>query len=182
MPTDGSARPSDSVRRHVRKCVESGYTTSAAWDWPAFARVFMQTRQRQDFGLAIGPGAMETLARSLEQHGLAWMLHAVDPGGEIVASHVVLAAPGLPAAMMWVAGVATTSLASGVGPWLMLEVAAEIGRRGHPVWDLCGADLEGVARFKADLGARLEHYFQVGAPLDPWGRLYGLAKRVVRGR
>jgi hypothetical protein len=83
---------------------------------------------------------------------------------------------------MWLAGGVRAHLASGVGSWLMLEVASELGRRGHAEWDLCGADLKGVARFKGELGARLEHYFEVKAPLGPWARGYGLVKRLVRPR
>lgn len=180
LATDGTARPSDSVRRHLRKCAEAGLVTTDEWDWPGFWNVFDDTRRRQGFPLPLSRDKMERLASGLRERGVAWMLHARAPGGPTLASHIVLSAPGMSTASMWVAGVVTTELASGVGSWLMMEVAAELGRRGHTEWDLCGADLEGVARFKAELGSRLEHYFEVDAPLDAWGHAYRLARSLVR--
>jgi hypothetical protein len=166
-----SVRPADSVRRHVRKCVEAGVRFDAAWDIERFWRIFDETRERQGFDFSLGKTEFLALAASLQQAGLAWMATAVTAAGEPVSSQIVLSIPGTATAFMWVAGTRREHLASGVSAWLMLEIAAEAARRGHRAWDLCGADYPSVARFKRELGATLGHYFQVEAPrsaLESW--------------
>ncbi|MBI1798700.1 MAG: GNAT family N-acetyltransferase [Candidatus Eisenbacteria bacterium] len=164
-------RPADSVRRHVRKCAEAGVTFDRAWDLEKFWSILDETRERQGFKVSLSRASFFALAKSLRDAGLAWMATALSAGGEAVSSQIVLSVPGTPGAFMWVAGSRRSHLASGVSAWLMLEIAAEAGRRGHRFWDLCGADYPNIARFKRELGATLGHYFQVEAPrsaLERW--------------
>ncbi len=172
---------SDSVRRHLRKCREAGFTMSYDWDLERFWSVFDVTRQRQGFGLRLAPAAFKGLAESLARGGLAWMATALTAEGAPAASQIVLAVPGTPGAYMWVAGAAEQHLVSGVSAWIMVEIAAECGRRGHRFWDLCGADLPRVARFKSELGGTLQHYFQVDAPRGPIERAWELARAASAG-
>jgi Acetyltransferase (GNAT) domain len=170
-------KPADSVRRHVRKCVEAGVTFETAWDLDTFWSVFDETRERQGFGLSLGKDAFFALAKSLGDTGLAWMATARSATKEAISSQIVLSIPGTPTAFMWVAGTRKAQLSSGVSGWLMLEIAAEAGRRGHRAWDLCGADYPSIARFKRELGATLGHYFQVEAPRSALERLALSLKR-----
>ena len=171
---------SDSARRHVRKCRDAGMTTSGEWDLARFWELFRGTQERQGFGIRLDRGTFERLAQGLHDAGMAWMVTVATNSGEPAASQIVLAVPGTPGAFMWVAGARTDLLASGVSTHVMNEIAAEAGRRGHRAWDLCGADLPGVARFKAELGGELVSYFQVDAPRS-WSELgYEAIRRIVR--
>lgn len=156
--------PTDSVRRHVRKCVESGVRFDGAWDLDSFWGVFEETRERQGFDVRLGRERFFGLAKSLKDAGLAWMATARTAPGEPVSSQIMLGMPGTPTAFMWLAGTRREQLASGVSAWLMLEIASELARRGHRQWDLCGADYPNVARFKSELGSALQPYFQVESP------------------
>jgi GNAT superfamily N-acetyltransferase len=151
----------DSVRRHIRKCRESGCTLSTVWDLDAFGSVFDATRERQGFGLRLAPEAFRTLATQLHDAGLAWMASARSTDGRTLSSQIVLSVPGGRGAYMWTAGTHPEHLSSGVSAWLMVEIAAEARRRGHTFWDLCGADYPSIARFKSELGGTLTHYFQI---------------------
>ncbi len=181
LDTTAPLAVSDSVRRHLRKCREAGFTMSFDWDIARFWSVFDVTRQRQGFGLRLSPDDFRGLADALERAGLAWMATASTAAGEPAASQIVLSVPGTPAAFMWVAGAHAQHLASGVSSWIMVEIAAECGRRGHRTWDLCGADLPNVARFKGELGGALEHYFQIDAPRGAVERAWGLARTLASG-
>jgi len=178
LDLESPAKPADSVRRHVRKCVEAGTKFETTWDLETFWSIFDETRERQGFGASLDRGAFFTLAGRLGEAGLAWMATARTASGDPVSSQIVLSIPGTPSAFMWVAGTRREHLPSGVSAWLMLEIAAEARRRGHRVWDLCGADYPSIARFKRELGAKLEHYFQVDAPRSAFERLaLGLKRR-----
>jgi hypothetical protein len=157
----------DSVRRHLRKCRESGCTFTSEWDFDAFVSVFDQTRERQGFGIRLGAERFRSLANGLHDDGLAWMGSARSPAGETLSSQIVLSIPGTAGAYMWTAGTRPDQLSSGVSAWLMVEIAAEAGRRGHRYWDLCGADYPSIARFKSELGGALRHYFRVSSPPSP---------------
>ena len=173
--------PSDSVRRHLRKCREAGFTMAWDWDLARFETVFEETRARQGFGLRLDRERFGRLADGLARAGLAWMATASTAAGEPAASQIVLAGPGRAGISMWVAGARTEHLPSGVSAWIMAEIAAEAARRGHASWDLCGADIPAVARFKGELGAKLEVYYQVDAPRGPlekgWALVRGLTRR-----
>ena len=172
------AKPADSVRRHVRKCVEAGTKFETTWDLETFWVIFDETRERQGFGASLDRATFFALATKLGNAGLAWMATARTASGEPMSSQIVLSIPGTPTAFMWVAGTRGAHLSSGVSAWLMLEIAAEAARRGHHTWDLCGADYPSIARFKRELGAALQHYFQIDQPRSPIERLaLGLKRR-----
>lgn len=164
LDTAGEPQVTDSIRRHLRKGRESGCTFSADWDFDAFSSVFDETRRRQGFGIRLGAEAFRSLASALHADGLAWMASARSADGQTLSSQIVLSVPGAASAYMWTAGTRHDQLSSGVSSWLMVEIAAEAGRRGHAFWDLCGADYPSIARFKSELGGALRHYFQVTSP------------------
>jgi Acetyltransferase (GNAT) domain len=171
----------DSVRRHLRKCRESGCTLSTDWDFDRFWEVFDETRKRQQFGIRLDRETFRRLAERLHHAGVAWMVSGML-GGQMASSQIVLSIPGTAGAFMWTAGTRQEALSSGVSAWLMVEIAAEVRRRGHSTWDLCGADFPSVARFKSELGGTLEHYFQIDAPRSGVERAVRWARSLVGPR
>ncbi len=151
------------------------------WDLARFWSVFDVTRQRQGFGLRLSPAAFKELADSLAVGASRGWRPRSPPRVQPAASQIVLAVPGTRGAYMWVAGAGEEHLVVGVSAWIMVEIAAECGRRGHRSWDLCGADLPRVARFKSELGGTLEHYFQIDAPRGPIERAWELARAASAG-
>jgi len=171
---------SDSARRHVRKTHEAGFTTTAEWDFDDFWRPFASTSRRQGFAITLGADALRTVAERMHDAGMAWMIRVQNRQGSCVASQIVLGERETASAYMWLAGTEDDALASGASTRLMVSTAEEALRRGHREWDLCGADLPGVARFKGELGGELRTYFQVDAPRHPAARLMGWARGLVR--
>src|SRR5262249_21833640 len=160
----------------LRKATEAGTKLVGEWDLDALWRVFAETQGRQGFGVRLTRESFSRLAQSLHDGGLARMEIAVAANGEPAAGHIVLQVPGATAAYQWVAGTHSGHLKSGVSAWQTVESAAELGRRGVRSWDLCGADLASVARFKSDLGADLVVYYQVDAPRGAVESMYGAFK------
>ncbi len=177
----GGLPVTDSVRRHVRKCQESEMHVVWDWDLDRFWSVFSETKDRQGFGLRMDQQHFSRLADALHEAGIAWMATALTARGEPAAGQIMLSIPETPAVFMWTAGARSAYLSTGVSAWLMLEIAAEAHRsRGHVTWDLCGADLPGVARFKSELGGALCPYFEIRPPVSWLERGYARAKIAAR--
>jgi hypothetical protein len=177
-------RLADSVRRHLRKCREAGYEVDLNWSFDAFWDPFEATRRRQGFTTRLERSTLASAANDLHAAGEAWMVGIRAPDGRWVASQILVGGASSPTTGMWLAGSHDDALASGASSFLMVASAEEARRRGHRAWDLCGADLPGVARFKAELGADLRSYFQVSGPRSPLGsllRFAGGAARALRG-
>jgi hypothetical protein len=154
----------DSVRRHVRKCRDAGMTSRDAWDLEAFISIQQETQGRQGFGLGVTVSDFRSLADGLHGAGLASMISVHAASGEPVGSQIILTSPGSDRTHMWLAGTRPAFLRSGASSWLMVETARRARERGLQRWDLCGADLPGVSRFKAELGGTLTPHFEVRAP------------------
>lgn len=171
---------SATVRPRLRKAAEAGMKLVGDWNLDALWSVFAETQNRQDFGVRLTQDGFRRLAQSLHDGGLARMEIARAADGEPAAGHIVLAVPGTATAFQWVAGTHSRYFKSGVSAWQTVESAAELGRRGFQRWDLCGADLPSVARFKSDLGADLVVYFQVDAPRGAIEKIHGAIKASSR--
>lgn len=155
---------SHSVRKHVRKCTEGGFTANGDWDvergWPAIEA----TIKRQGVGIGMSRGDFCRLADSLHSAGLAYMTTALAPDGIAAAVRVQLAIPGAACAYDWAAGTRTPYLASGVSAWLVTQTIERSAALGFKRWDMCGAQFASVARFKSEFGGSLVHGFTVAAP------------------
>jgi hypothetical protein len=171
----------DSVRRHLRKCREAGLEAVEEWNVEAFREPFSATQARQGFAVRMSFPDLARAAERLHEAGEAWMVGVREPGGRWVAAQILLGANRSPTTYMWLAGASDDRLATGASSLLMVGSAEAAQRRGHTAWDLCGADLPGVARFKAELGAELRVYAQVTAPQTPLGSLLRLGARAARG-
>ena len=180
LDVTGPLRLRSSVRPSVRKCQEAGMTVDTTWDLDAFCPMFEETRERQGFAVRLSLADFRRLADALHGEGLAKMGIGRTAEGEPAAGVIQLAIPGTPVCFHWLAGTTSRHLTSGASAWLMAETAVEIGRRGHRSWDLCGADIPSVARFKGYLGGALTAYFEVDAPRGAIESAYGALKRLRR--
>lgn len=171
---------SHSVRKHIRKCSDAGFTVSWKWNMAHFWQVYQHTMSRQSFGIGMSKMQFFDLANQLYDAGLAWMGTAYEPAGTPVSSRIQLAVPGSGKLFDWVAGAHPAFLKSGVTPWLMVQFLREAYHREYHIWDLCGADYESIARFKSEFGGKIVHYFQVQSQNSFLEySLYGLS--MVRG-
>ena len=177
LSLDAEPAFSHAVRKHIRKCNEAGFTLSTDWNLAGFWQLYQQTQDRQRFSAGLDRGAFFELAEAMKGSAQAWMISALSPQGEMAASRIELSLPGSHCLFDWVAGGAPEFLASGVNPWLMRKPRPSARQRGYTLWDLCGADVEPVARFKGEFGGQLVHYFQVESP-RPW---FWQSLRALRG-
>lgn len=164
LDLEAGPQPTESLRRYLRKSAEAGFRATTDWDFSMFRQVFDETRERQAFAVEMSASGLERLGTALHGRGAAWMVTALLPDGRPASSQIMLNLPEGAKTYVWLAGTRSDLMSSGVSGWLMFEIAAEARRRGCRTWDLCGADYFGVAQFKAELGPRLEHYFEVDAP------------------
>lgn len=179
---------SHAVRKHIRKCTDAGYSISTDWNLQEFWQLYQQTQDRQRFSVGLDRGAFFELAEAMKACDQAWMITARSPRGEMATSRIELSLAGSTCLFDWVAGGDPAFLTSGVNPWLMTQTASLARQRGYALWDLCGADVEPVARFKSEFGGQLVHYFQIESP-QPWlwqslrdlrGAVANLKRRIAR--
>jgi hypothetical protein len=165
------------VRKHVRKCRESGAVLSLDWQFDRFRALAEDTTARQ--GLRSGMGMkyeeMELIAVRMRDAGLAWMATALTADGQALASRIELGIPDSSTLYDWVAGSLSDLFAFGGNAWLMTEVAEEARRRGYSKWDLCGANYRNIAKFKSQLGGDLVHGWNLVSPPSRRERWYQAA-------
>ncbi|MHB1097273.1 MAG: GNAT family N-acetyltransferase [Gemmatimonadaceae bacterium] len=168
---------SHSVRKHVNKCERSGAQVSETWDMDAFWAMQESTIGRQGVRLGVSRREAIVLATRLYGAGLAFMVTANDAEGKPLASRILLGVRGTSTLFDWLAGSDAERLSLGASPWLMTRVAALAARRGYRYWDLCGAQIESIARFKSEIGGELTHGFRLNAPATAVERIYALTRQ-----
>ena len=180
---------SHSVRKHVNKCERNGAQVSEAWDLEAFWSMQESTLARQGVRLGVTKQEGLLLATRLRDAGLAFMVTANDAEGKPLSSRILLGLEGTSTVFDWLAGSDAERLSFGASPWLMTKVAAVAARQGYRYWDLCGAQIESVAKFKGEIGGELAHGFLLTAPPTAAERIYAklreagsAARRQWRGR
>jgi hypothetical protein len=158
-------RVAPSVRKHVRKGNEAGHRFSLDWDLDAHCALLRSTVRRQGVWTGLPEARFRPLAQCLHQQGLAWMGTCLSRDGEPLSSRVELGIQGGNRSLYdWTAGSLAERLAAGATPWLMVRMVEEARARGYASWDLCGASVASVARFKSEFGGRLAVAFLVQSP------------------
>lgn len=178
---EAEMRCDHAVRKHVRKCRETGAMFSLDWQFDRFRDLAEDTIARQ--GLKSGMGMkyeeMEQIALRMRDAGLAWMATALTADGQALASRIELGIPGSSTLYDWVAGSSSNLFASGGNAWLMTKVAEEARRRGYSKWDLCGANYRNIAKFKSQLGGDLVHGWDLVSPRSRRERWYEASIRIA---
>lgn len=167
---------SHSVRKHVNKCERNGAQVTESWDLDAFWIMQESTIGRQGVRLGVSRREGSLLATKLHDAGLAFMFTATDADGQPLSSRVLLGLKGTSTIFDWLAGSDAERLSFGASPWLMTKVAALAARQGYRYWDLCGAQIESVAKFKSELGGELTHGFRLTAPATAVEQIYALGR------
>jgi hypothetical protein len=189
MDLVGEAGPAThAVRKQCAKFANSGARISCEWNLDWLWASLEETSRKHSFDLGFTRDALTRLATALERCGLAWMATVLSPAGHPWSCRVEVMTRGDSTAYDWVAGSVSDPDASGASAWLMVNIAEQCRQRGASRWDLCGADIPGVARFKSELGGRLRHGFVVQSPwrrsMYPylaWRRLQSRLGWLVRG-
>ncbi len=177
-----------SARWSVNKARRSGYATDDAGQagMVDFERIYLETARRVGFQ----PGAaFRTVFREFEADGAARLLLARAPGGEAVATLVLLSCGRR---IIELYGASTREGALGRANYLLKWEAIRSSReRGFYSYDMWGTDERGVAEFKAGFGGEEREY--IGAwelvtdrparwVLDSTSRARALAGSIWRGK
>ncbi len=176
-----------SARWSVNRARRAGYATEDAGEagMPDFERMYLETARRVGFRPA---AAFRTVFREFETDGAARLLLARAPGGEAVATLVLLTCGRR---IIEFYGASTREGALGRANYLLKWEAIRSSReRGFYSYDMWGTDERGVAEFKAGFGGEEREY--IGAwelvtdrparwVLDSASRARGLAGSIRRG-
>lgn len=162
------------VRKHVRKCRESGAVLSLDWQFEWFRGLSQDTVTRQALRSGIGMTYqdLERIACRMRDAGLAWMATALTPDGRPLASRIELGIRGTATLYDWVAGSSSELLSLGGNAWIMTQIAEEARRQSYSSWDLCGANYKSIAKFKSQFGGDLLHGWTLTGPASRTERLY----------
>jgi hypothetical protein len=140
-----------SVRKHGNKAARLGMTVERVTDIEPVVECLAETEARKGFSLGIGLRELRTALNLLGPDNLR-MYVCFDSEGRPAASEVILHSEGARAAD-WLAG--TKTQYRDAGHLLRSFAFGDLASAGATGIDLCGANLETVAAFKSQWGARL---------------------------
>ena len=148
------SRVEQNLRRLVERCTAQGVVLCDDDDFPSFLRLHALTMSRHGAESYLPTPAFHRWFTALRAANLVRLFHARLPGGEAVASQVVLLGPH-PVCHTVSAGADPAHRQSGVSAflrWRVFERLAQLGYRGN---DLTDAALNPVTHFKSQLGGDL---------------------------
>lgn len=154
------ARIEQNQRRLIQRCEGEGVIVDSDDDFDAFFRMHEHTHRRKGAPLYLGVDAFRTYFRNLSEKRLARLFHARLPGGQPVASQLVLST-GHPVTHTVAAAADPAYLNLGTTPYLRWKVCEALASEGYEANDLTDAALNEVTRFKAQLGGDLVTNFVV---------------------
>ena len=177
------ARMEQNLRRLVDRCERQGFTMSESEDFDAFYRLHVQTLERRDVGAYLPEVAFQDYFTRLRAAGLCRLFHALEPGGAVAASQLVLTGPH-PVSHTVSAAADPAHMASGVSAFLRWKAFEALSEAGGVANDLTDAALNPVTHFKSQLGGTLVLCMVLHSPPSRrWRRhdMLNRARRRVRG-
>ena len=164
------------LRRLISRCERQGFHLEPSDDAGDFYSMHEKTYLRKGVQPYIGRDQFIKLHQALKARGACQIYFAVTPDGRRAAGEVVLMSKH-PLTHTWMAGSEPDLLRTGASAFLRWKVFEDLHRRGYAFNDLTDAMNEHVAKFKSQLGGRLENSFVVHKVISP--RLK-LQKRILR--
>jgi hypothetical protein len=149
----------NTIRASINKALNAGYTCSRSNISSHILECLAETEERNNFNSKLDNETLE-LARQLmgDERFRSYVCYA--PDGEPVSSCVVFYSPG-GLAIGWLAGTKTAHLKAGVAQLLYNYKLADLQQAGCIGFDFGGANMQSIARMKANWGGRLVPYYVI---------------------
>jgi len=175
---------SPGVRKELRAASEQGFSMQQSTDIAAFRALHEPLAKDRGFFDAKAFDSLDALTADLLYQGLAelWLCH--DAQNQAVAGRVVVLGEPGGTAYGWLSATIDSAQQQGAGLWFMAETLNVCRQKGFAAFDMCGANLDGVSRFKAKFGGRLVRslflHKQAVAGQSRWQRAVYHAKQALK--
>lgn len=148
------ARTEQNLRRLVGRCERNGFELVVEDRFDDFYRLHASTHDRKGAPIYLPREAFARFYEELRDRGLARLLHALAPGGQVAASQLVLL--GHPVVHTVVAATSAEHASSGAAAFLRWKGFEHLAADGYLGNDLTDATLNPVTHFKSQLGGELQ--------------------------
>lgn len=185
LPSDPESW-NENVQKKCRLAERLGYSCERTDDLTAVAACLRGSEQRQGFTYGLSLDDLRR-CRTLVGDGMRCYL-CLGPGGRPASARVNLHMRGT-RAVDFMAGTDPAHLQSGATQLVIAFVLDDLARAGATGFDFAGANIQAVARAKADWGGELTPFYAVRAPgarsiVDATLRAFDLGRKwtVARGK
>ena len=181
-PEESYSRVEKNLRRLIERGNREGLTVTEDDDFDSFYRLHLLVSDRKDAPSYLPEAAFRRYFESLKALGMCRLYHARLPGGQAVASQLVLTGAH-PVTHSVCAGADAEYLKIGSTPFLRWRVFEELSKLGYQANDLTDAALNSVTHFKSQLGGELQSNWVLETPESFRQQLGALpAKAFRRGK
>ena len=160
----------NNIIRRSKKCESEGFYVNFTFMPHAFVGLYMQTVKRQRIAVMPDETRLIRFIEALNASGFVWMASCYDAGGKLHASWMQVVSDDI--LYNWNAASDSSLMNKGGTSFLVTQMLSEI-RKKYRKWDLCGADIPSVAKFKKGIGGDLVSYQKI------YFNDYSIAKKAV---
>jgi len=147
-------------RAALRKAQKLAYTFSTESNIDSFFRLIEGTVHRQEWNFNYDKKVLRDYINELLRLNFVEQFSIVNQQNEIVSTMFCIMNKANKIFYGWLTSTATNELANGVST-LLFHSICEYLRNDYKIFDLCGANTETIARFKASLGAELKVFYRI---------------------
>jgi len=156
-------RIEQNLRRLINRCAEQSFAFTEDDDFDSLFRLHSRTHERKGAPLYLPYKQFKNYFEQLRSNELCRLYHVRLPGGQAVASLLVLLGPHSVSHSVC-AGLDDEHMNSGAGVFLRWKVFEDLSKLGYLANDLTDAALNPVTRFKSQLGAELQTSLVLSKP------------------
>lgn len=147
-------------RASLRKAQKLGFQFNREVNVDRFFELVKGTKTRQEWGFNYNLKVLKNYLEDLLELGFAEQFNIVNHQNVIVSTMFCLMDKHNKTSYAWFASTDVNELANGVSTQLLHETS-EYLKKDYYIFDLCGANTETIARFKASLGAQLKVFYRI---------------------
>ena len=147
-------------RASLRKAQKLEYQFTGKTDIDSFLSLVEGTKKRQDWNFNIPDKTLKDYISQLLKLGFVKQFSITNQKGKIVSTMFCLMDKVNKVAYAWLASTDVQELSKGVST-LLFHSISEYLQTDYDVFDLCGANTDTIARFKASLGAELKVFYRI---------------------
>lgn len=147
-------------RASLRKAQNLGYLFNQEVSINSFLELVKGTKDRQEWNFNFSDKALTNYLTELLELGFIKQFNIINQENKIVSTMFCLLDKKNKTSYAWLASTDVKELSNGVST-LLFHSICEYLKNDYNIFDLCGANTDTIARFKASLGAQLKVFYRI---------------------
>ncbi len=147
-------------RASLRKAQNLSYQFSQEEDIKSYLRLVKDTKDRQDWKVKIDENVFPNFLKKLIDLEYVKQFSLIKENGEVASTMFCLLDNNNKIAYAWLQSTAIEDLANGASTLLIHTISQHLKDK-YQTFDLCGANTNTIARFKASMGAQLKVFYRI---------------------